>query len=237
MKKMKKSKNFTKIEYEGTKYYEGTPSDIRKIVARLKKEGAVQKNDRYPLREGQLYQLEIVEPKGYNIWAPGIQLKGKTARRANVWDLKVLNVLRVSRPAVFRSLYYEAANSIQNYHLCNAVNTVSYDEPYDVAHEARECILHADFDNEMDVDVINDLRYAIAIMAVCITGVTGDKKRTYRYARKAIKYNRKEFLKLLLKGQIYDYIYGMLDSDYINVIQDDYDQSAKNREEENGSNC
>lgn len=232
MKKIKNSKKYKKFQWDGAEYHEGTPSDIRKVITLLKKEGAVQKNERYLLREGQLYQLEILGPKEYNIWASGIQLKGKTARRASVWDLKNLDTLRTSRPAVFCSLYHEAANGIQNYHLCNAVHVV-YDEPYNVAHEARECILHADFDNEMDVDVINDLRYAIAIMAVCITGVTGDDKRTYRYARKAIKYNRKEFLKILLKGQIYDYIYGMLDSDYINVIQDDYDQSAKNREEEN----
>lgn len=212
MKKIKKSKHFKE---EGTKYYEGTPSDIRKIVARLKKEGAVQKNEHHPMREGQLYQLEIVEPKGYNIWAPGIQIKGNAARRASVWDLKVLNALRVSRPAVFRSLYYEAANSIQGYHLCNAVHDVRYDEPYHVAQEAWEC-LHADVDREMDVDVINDLRYAIAIMAICIAGVAEeDDKRTYRYARKVVKYNRKVFLKVFLKDQTYDYVYGMLDDDFV----------------------
>lgn len=212
---METSKNYKKYQWDGAEYHEGTPSDIRKVITLLKKKGARQKNGRHPMREGQLYQLEILGPKEYNIWSPGIQIKEKPAKRSSVWDLKNLDTLRTSRPAVFRSLYYEAANSIQGYHLCNAVHDVRYDEPYHVAQEAWEC-LHADVDREMDVDVINDLRYAIAIMAVCIAGVAEeDDKRTYRYARKVVKYNRKVFLKVFLKDQTYDYVYGMLDDDFV----------------------
>ena len=205
MKKMKKSKHFNELEWDGKKYYEGTPSDIRKIVARLKIEGAVRKNGRYPMREGQLYQLEIVDPKGYNIWSPGIQLKEKPAERSSVWDLKNLDTLRTSRPAVFRSLYYEARNSIREWHICNAVHTVMYGEAEDIAYEVWRCF-HAYDDDTSVIDAKNNLRYAIAIMAVCIAGINNDKKRMYKGVRKVVKYNKKYFLTPIIEGNANEYV-------------------------------
>ena len=195
-------------EFKSDKYYEGSPSDIRKVITRMKKEGATQNSESRPMREGRLYQLEVVgKGKGYDIWTPG-QLKEKSTRRTGAWDLKDLNALRTSRPAVFRSLYYTAVNSIAEWHICNAVHTVRYTEADNAAYEVWKC-LHTSND-DAKIDAVNNLRYAIAIMAVCIAGVTDDEKRTYKSVRKVIKYNKETFLVPLLEDRAYEYVQEIL---------------------------
>ena len=202
---MKTSKNYKKYQWDGAEYHEGTPSDIRKVITLLKKKGARQKNGRHPMREGQLYQLEILGPKEYNIWSPGIQIKEKPAKRSSVWDLKNLDTLRTSRPAVFRSLYYEARNSIREWHICNAVHTVMYGEAEDIAYEVWGCF-HAYDDDTSIIDALNNLRYAIATMAVCMAGINNDKKRMYKDVRKIIKFNKKHFLTPIIEGNADEYV-------------------------------